>query len=346
LGTDLHPLTLCTGHERDQREVQRAPVAGRYAVSFNKVLPEARRTIGGEAQSHEAGGKSMVTDWTLEGEKLYQRRAREAFPILVRQAKAEEPISYEDLASELGMPNVRNLNHILGVVGYTVQALGDAWGTTLPPLHALVVQKQKDRRVPGSGIGEYFAEFPNYEQLPLREKRALIRQAHARVFAFTEWDTVLEVLKLPPSAPPLPRPLSKDPGLYGRGGGEGEDHRRLKEAIATGPKLLGNLPTAFVTSIEYCLPTGDVADLLIETQNRLILVEVKGVSASHGEILRGLFQCVKYHALLRALTQTEGRQTNVTAILALGSGLPRDLIAVKNTLGIDVREHLDMGAGG
>jgi hypothetical protein len=47
------------------------------------------------------------------GYELYQRRARVAFPILVRQADAKEPITYEALAAELGMPNPRNLNFVL-----------------------------------------------------------------------------------------------------------------------------------------------------------------------------------------------------------------------------------------
>jgi len=51
---------------------------------------------------------------TMEGNKLYQERARRAMPILVRQALAGETIYYQDLADELGMPNPRNLNFVLG----------------------------------------------------------------------------------------------------------------------------------------------------------------------------------------------------------------------------------------
>ena len=39
----------------------------------------------------------------LFGNKLYQQRAREALPILVRQVTANQIISYSDLATELGM---------------------------------------------------------------------------------------------------------------------------------------------------------------------------------------------------------------------------------------------------
>lgn len=100
------------------------------------------------------------------------------------------------------------------------------------------------------------------------------------------------------------------------------------------------------TRIEHPLPSGDVVDLLIETRNRLIAVEVKGVSAPSGEILRGLFQCIKYDALARAVMRTEGRYVKCSVILALGGPLPPDLVAAKNTLAVDVRESLDEAISG
>ena len=42
-----------------------------------------------------------------QGGALYQRRAFSALPLLVRQAEAGQTIHYEQLASELGMPNPR-----------------------------------------------------------------------------------------------------------------------------------------------------------------------------------------------------------------------------------------------
>jgi hypothetical protein len=38
---------------------------------------------------------------SIEGDKLYQERAKRAFPLLVRQALAHQPIFYESLAEEL-----------------------------------------------------------------------------------------------------------------------------------------------------------------------------------------------------------------------------------------------------
>jgi len=53
----------------------------------------------------------------ISGKRLYQERARAALPLLVRQGHAESPIYYSELAVELGMPNPRNLNFVLGSIG-------------------------------------------------------------------------------------------------------------------------------------------------------------------------------------------------------------------------------------
>ena len=63
----------------------------------------------------------------MHGDKLYQKRARAALLLLVRQAKARKSVTYESLAKELDMPNPRNLNYPLGSIGTTLQRLGEEW---------------------------------------------------------------------------------------------------------------------------------------------------------------------------------------------------------------------------
>src|SRR5438046_1661405 len=77
----------------------------------------------------------------LSGNSLYVKRAREAFPILVRQAWAGERIAYSDLADEMGMANPRNLNYVLGAIGKAIKELSGEWGQEIPPLQCLVVNK-------------------------------------------------------------------------------------------------------------------------------------------------------------------------------------------------------------
>ncbi len=85
----------------------------------------------------ETGEKTFNAD--IHGEKLYQKRARKALPILVRQAKAEQPIYYSDLAEELNMPNPRNLNYVLGAVGNSLKKLEKKWKEEIPLINVIVI---------------------------------------------------------------------------------------------------------------------------------------------------------------------------------------------------------------
>ena len=86
----------------------------------------------------------------MDGDKLYQKRARKGLPLLVRQARPRQPITYERLAIELDMPNPRTLNYPLGCIATSLQRLADDWKQPIPPIQSLVVNK--NTRLPGPGI--------------------------------------------------------------------------------------------------------------------------------------------------------------------------------------------------
>lgn len=62
-------------------------------------------------------GNEDSTTRYLAGDKLHQKRARAVLPLLVREASQSETVYYSDFAAELGMPNERNLNYVLGYAG-------------------------------------------------------------------------------------------------------------------------------------------------------------------------------------------------------------------------------------
>jgi hypothetical protein len=53
---------------------------------------------------------------SVGGTALYQQRAAQALPLLVRQAKVHQAVFYKALADEMGMPFALNLNWILGAI--------------------------------------------------------------------------------------------------------------------------------------------------------------------------------------------------------------------------------------
>jgi len=69
-------------------------------------------------------------------------------------------------------------------------------------------------------------------------------------------------------------------------------------------------------------------------------VEVKSKKSSIEDIERGLFQCVKYGALIEATQMSEQLKPNSRIILALESRFPEELRRLKNILAIEVKDNL------
>ena len=89
-------------------------------------------------------------DWRADG-------ARKVLPILVRQAKAQQPITYGGIGAETGLHPHRHLNHVLGFIGEDLQAVSEALGYEVPPLMPLAVQKSTG--LPGGGLYETFSGY-------------------------------------------------------------------------------------------------------------------------------------------------------------------------------------------
>ena len=269
-----------------------------------------------------------------DGDKLYQKRARRALPLLVRQAKAEgPPISYGNLAEELCMPNARNLNFPLGSIGASLQLLREKWEDNIPRIQVLVVNKNTG--LPGKGIVPFLeidVDFPDQ-----------VKAEQARVYAYPRWDDVLRELNLNPP-PPNPTLVEMTPKLRSgrRGGSESEEHKQLKKYVRHHPESLGiRHKSTDATPGERRLLSGDFLDVFFKSRQRWTAVEVKSAKSDKGDHVRGVFQCVKYEAVMEAEIASKGgrkRDFEVETILVVEGKLDPDLRSLANTLGVDVRE--------
>lgn len=267
----------------------------------------------------------------LDGDKLYLERARKVLPYLVRQAKAGQTIYYSDLAYEVDIPNPRNLNYVLGSIGNALIKLGKRTKTDVPPIQCLVVNKKDE--LPGEGIG-WFIGKTDFAGLNKAQKQKIVAAQLARIYTFQYWDWVLEELNLEPVETDLKDELDKAKRF--KGGGESEHHNMFKEFIAKNPKLLGINGDIGKGQTEYLLPSADKVDILFKDKDLKIGVEVKSDLSDTADILRGLFQCVKYKHLIEAEQIVNDQLPNSRVILALQGLLPRELTLVKNLLGIEV----------
>lgn len=271
----------------------------------------------------------------FHGQKLYQQRARSILPILVRQAEAQNPIFYEALAQEVRMPNPRNLNYPLGCIGRKLVELADRWDSPIPPIEALVVNQQT--RLPGPGFDGFLKREGN-RWTTKEERRALIEIAWAKIYAYPYWREVLAELGLQMTADTAEDVVAKARGAIG--GGEGADHIALKEFVRVNPRIAGLKYSEGPGDAEYPLPSGDRVDVMFSYSKQIHAVEVKPCSSPDADIARGLFQCVKYRAVLEAHARYRHDRRPVSACLVLAGSLPTCLISLRNSLGVEVIENV------
>jgi len=276
----------------------------------------------------------------FRGDKLYQQRARKVLPVLVRQADAGKKIFYGHLAEELDMPNPRNLNYPLGSIGRTLQEMSKSLEGQIPSIQCLVVNQ--DTGLPGEGISEFISDENEFKKLSSKKKNAIVDGVLARVFAYDKWDFVLRELGL--EAVSIPETVTQEvlnSVSSGRvGGGEGNEHKKLKRHIRKHPESVGIKFRSLKAETEKGLPSGDSMDVSFENGRHWIGVEVKSKISNDGDIQRGLYQCVKYQAVMDAYLSVLGQRKNVHVVLALGRGFPKRLVPVRNTLGVKVVENV------
>lgn len=276
----------------------------------------------------------------VNGKKLYEQRARKALPFLVRQAKAGQTIYYSDLAEEINIPNPRTLNYPLGAIGQALLKLAESKNIVVPPIQCLVLNKGTG--LPGDGIewfidSQKFIDLANFTKLSKSKKQDVVKAILSNIFAYSKWDWVLEQFKLEPVELNI-ADIINTVKQNGFGHGESEQHKKFKECLAQSPALLGLKVPIGVT--EYTLPSLDSIDVVFTNKGQMIGVEAKSFISDTSDILRGLFQCVKYKHLIEAEQAVTNKKHDSRVILALQGKFPPELISVKNTLGIEVIDNI------
>ena len=272
----------------------------------------------------------------LDGKRVYQQRARAALPILVRQAHAGEKLYYGELAAELGMSNPRTLNYPLGSIGTALEMLSKEWNESVPTIQFLVVNQGTE--MPGDGIGWFVRDLGEFKSLPLRQRRAIVDGVLAKVFAYPRWNEVLETFGLSPISTGYEAAI--EAAAHFDGGGESEEHRALKEYVARNPRIVG-LPARLGTGqMEYALASGDSLDVFFFHNGLRLAVEVKSRISAYSDIVRGLFQCVKYRSVLTAAIAVENSNDSADAVLLLEGQLPDDLQVMRTILGVKVIDNI------
>ena len=104
---------------------------------------------------------------------------------------------------------------------------------------------------------------------------------------------------------PLPAPNERLDGKERNGkrrgrGGEGPNHKALRLRVMEEPSLVrrGLRPEDTATEVE--LLSGDRVDVVLAAKDGTVAIEVKSRDSDRNDLERGVYQCVKYRAVLAA----------------------------------------------
>lgn len=272
--------------------------------------------------------------YTYNDNSITDELIKKMIPVLVRWAQGswDKIHLYSDLQKAIGHTTPR-LGHQLGCLNEVLNGLEVKFGH-IPTLNALVCNKGD--LLPSEGFG-YVDD--TYNSLSYEAKRAYVEAKNKEAHEY-DWQSILKELGLKPSTIIESEELSKvREGIshYGKGG-EGEAHKALKERIKADPIPLG-IDGVVIAETEHTLLSGDRVDVYFETDSEIFAIEVKSHISNEDDIIRGIFQCIKYQAVLEKeqIFAEKGKVVNTTLVLegAL-SDRCREIVA---DLDIDVVEN-------
>ena len=265
-------------------------------------------------------------------------KVKQMIPILVRWAKnGLKKQTYGDMFRELGVEHYSNVGTALGYVEDVIKELRKETGEKVPTLNTLC--KNKSTMLPSYGF-KYVVD--DYNSLRPQAKKALADGYDANACDYDKWDWVLDQLGLKP-APILTKEqlseLSKP--IYG-GGGEGEEHKVIKEYICKHPESIGYKKVKRAET-EYVLPSGDRLDVYFELEDGThVAIEVKPSISPEQDLVRGIFQSVKYKAVMEALRAVECADYNVEVLLVAAKNLSPLNQSLAKELGVEYKDKFSM----
>lgn len=270
---------------------------------------------------------SSGPEWTA-------RIAPLALPILLWVARQGQRITYTQLAEELHARHGEEMKfrktlygRPVGAVGEALEKLAEEWGEEIPPANVIVVEAVS--QLPRTGADAFITRYINHHarrRLTEFNRVALTEEVMQSAWDYPDWDRVarhfghrmLEPVSVlldagrkdaPIALPPMTAPPC--------GQGESAQHRQLKRWAAAHPAFFARFGKFSKGRNEYLLRSGDSLDAYLDNRDTCLAIEVKASNAPESELFRGIFQCVKYRATLRAMQLAAGEPTNAHAALLI-----------------------------
>lgn len=264
-----------------------------------------------------------------------RNNVRLMIPVMIHWAKTgHNEHTYGDLAHAIGKSKFSGIGHALYFVQQVLDNLSTKSSREIPTLNSLC--KNAKTMLPSEGF-EFVS--PQYNYLDENGKRVFVKGLDSNAMNFPHWDWVLKELELKEAVPFTEEQLEaiKNPRcIYG---GEGEEHKILKEYICQHPESINYKDVDFAET-EHILPSGDRLDVYFELSDGThVAIEVKPSISPDQDIARGVFQCVKYYAVMDALRNIECKDYEIKVLLVTAGNFSSQNKELAEELGVEYVEN-------
>ena len=105
--------------------------------------------------------------------------------------------------------------------------------------------------------------------------------------------------------------------------GEGPNHKALRLWVRDNPARVRRAYKEFGTDTEVILESADRVAVVYYGPTTTVVIEVKSLDSDDADLRRGVFQCVKYRAVMEAMDLRS--DAHVVPVLVTQARLPGDL---------------------
>ena len=267
-------------------------------------------------------------------ENLFNVALEPVFRWLVAAALDGDTLRYgqirDRIENELGFHPIGRSTRIGTVVGELMHRIDDAKPGA--PLINVLVVGQNDG-LPGSGAGGFMADHFNVEKLGEEDAKtnypdlwreysvkaadevhevdaAYWRKIYRKVFGAALSDEQIEDERRNRKQGSEEDGLPSGTRRYGKGG-ESEEHRSLRLWTMKHPSKVDPRFSGALAETEFDLLSGDRVDVMLRHKSKWIALEVKSRRSNEADYQRGVYQCVKYRAVLEAMDMRQLAQSKL-----------------------------------
>lgn len=228
------------------------------------------------------------------------------------------------LQSEIGFSSIGRATRIGRIAGELMNRIS-AEDTNAPLLNVLVVGQGDG--LPGVGAGSFMADYFGVPKLG--EKKANERypnlwleysirgmdevmqrdtaywlSIHRKVFGKNLSADAVEAERKARKTGQENDGVQTKNSKYGPGG-ESKEHEALRKWVTKYPHKVDARFTGALAETEFDLLSGDRVDVMLRNRAQWVAIEVKSRRSNENDYRRGVYQCVKYRAVLEAMDMRE-----------------------------------------